>query len=390
MLVLKLLIFVGFLTVLNGCRTTSVLDSVTPEGFHLNGTAISFDNKRVLNTPERVAEHATFVFPSLRRIEEVPTQIVFGSNVENALITKRMLWGTTETVATVPIKNLLKSQFLYGISEHFHPLVGDQQPAIRIKVDVLCCIFKKCADKVESMVSMNIKIEDVLSNQICHEKMYVGKSVMTWNGGNLIPDSVFKSVQDCTSSFLKDISEDRTLIAKLEGLSPDVATVKKPSFIQFELAPKDLDGIMKGICQVKCNDWDEGRVATWIRAQLERRCENQLGIESSRIRVVYESSTFDAENRQWKVLFSAFPRSKMVLNYDSVTRSGTCVADLGLLGIDYEMASERLKDYVMAEMNKRAGVVSSANSKSNAQVRFDALKTDQRYNLIYCSFRLIY
>jgi hypothetical protein len=106
--------------------------------------------------------------------------------------------------------------------------------------------------------------------------------------------------------------------------------------------------------------------------------------------VVYDSSGFDAATRMWKVSFSAFARSEMVLNYDPTTRSGTCVADMGLMGLTAEKASEKLKDYVLAEMDRRSGVVSSGESQGKAQVRFDAFKTDQRYNLIHCPFRVVY
>ena len=204
-----------------GCTSFHGLDSITPEGVHINGTGLSFDNKRMLAEPERVAEHATFVYPSLRRIEEVPSQIVFGSGIDYAVITKRMLWGTFETVATVPVKNLLKNQFLHGTREHFHSLADGQQPAICIKVDVLGCVLAKCGAQVDSMVTLAIEIEDVVKNRVCHKKTYTARSLLPWDGGSLVPDSLYKSIQDCTSLFLKDISQDRTLIARLESVSPD-------------------------------------------------------------------------------------------------------------------------------------------------------------------------
>lgn len=367
-------------------------ESITPEGIHVSkrGLGVSFDNDRMLVEPERVAEHAIFSYPSLRRIEEVPAQIIFDNSIEHAVVTKRMLWGTSQTVATVPVGNLLKNQFLSCVSSYFHPLAGDQLPTIRIKVEVLGVVITKVDSRISSLVTMSIQVEDIAKKQICHEKTYMGKSLLPWDGGNLVPDSVYKSVQDCASSFLKDISENHTLIAWLENISPDAASVKKPNFAVFELTPKDQDGVIRGVCSVKCNDWHEGRTATWLRAQLERRCENQLGVEPSRVRVVYDSSGFDAAERIWKVSFSAFARSEMVLNYDPTTKSGTCVADMGLMGLTAEKASEKLKDYVMAEMDRRSGVVSSGKTQTKAQVRFDAFKTDQRYNLIHCPFRVVY
>lgn len=365
-------------------------ESMKPEGFRFTGTSISLDGDRMLHEPDRVADYAPFVFPALRRIEEVPSHIEFSSDVEYAIITKRMLWGTTQKVATVPVRKLIKGQFLHAVSEHFHPLSDGRRSAVRIMVDVLGVVITREEQSVSSRVTLGIKIEDIARNHICYEKTYVGTSSREWSDITLVPESVYHAVQNCTSEFLRDVAGNSQLIARLEDVAPDAKSVRRPEFLQFELKPADSAGVVRGVCRAKCNDWDEGRVAGWLRGQLERRCENQLGVESARVRVVYESSAFNSENRTWDVSFAAFARSEMVLNYDSVTRSGTCVADLGLMGVGAEKAADRLKEYVLAEMDKRAGTVSSGDARAKAVVRFDAFKTDQKYNLIHCPFRLVY
>lgn len=365
-------------------------ESIKPEGFQFEGMGVSFDGNRKLQEPVQPGEFATFVFPELRRIEEVPAQIVFPSDLENVSLTKRMLWGTSETVASVPVAELVKRQFLHSVSEHFHPLVGDQQPAIKVSVDVLGIILVRDESVVTSEATVKISIFDVVKNVTCHEKIYRGKASLPWDGGNLVPDSVYKSIQEVAASFLRDIAADRTLIARLEGVSPDAEKVRKPSFKTFEVKPKNSDGVVRGECVLACNDWDEGRAANWLRAQLERRCENQLGVEASRVRLVYDKGSFNGEGREWQVSFTAFARSEMVLNYDSVTLSGVCVADFGLMGISAEKAADKIKEYVMQEMDKRAAVQKSGREGPKALVRFDDFKTDQRNTLTYCSFRLVY
>ena len=116
-------------------------ESVKPEGFSWVGTGFSFDSNRQLREPERAGEYSSFVFPELRRIEEVPAQLVISDHIEYVLLNKRMLWGTSETVASVPVASLVRRQFTQAVSEHFHPLVGDQQPAIRVEVDILGIIL---------------------------------------------------------------------------------------------------------------------------------------------------------------------------------------------------------------------------------------------------------
>ena len=80
----------------------------------------------------------------------------------------------------------------------------------------------------------------------------------------------------------------------------------------------------------------------------------------------------------------------MVLNYDAATKSGTCAVDFGLMGKPAEKAADALKEYVMQEMDKRAGVQQSGGEAVKANVRFDDFKTDQRDSLAYCTFRVVY
>lgn len=365
-------------------------ESVKPEGFRIEGMGVSFDGNRELREPERAGEFAAFVFPELRRIEEVPAQIVFPAELEKVSLTKRMAWGTSELVATVPVASLIRKEFLHAVSEHFHPLVGDQQPAIRISVEVLGMMLSREETMVSSEATVDIRIHDVGKNVLCHEKVYRSKAEMPWDGGDLVPDAVYKCIQGIAASFLKDIAADRTLIARLEGISPDAAKVRKPSLKTFEIKPKNDAGVVQGVCVLACNDWDEGRAANWLRGQLERRCENQLGVEASRVRLVYDKSEFAGAEREWRVSFTAFARSEMVLNYDATTLSGTCVADFGLMGKPADKAANALKEYVMQEMDKRAGAQQSGRESAKAQVRFDDFKTDQRYTLTYCAFRVVY
>ena len=191
-------------------------ESVKPEGFGVEGIGITFDSSRELSEPERAREFVSFALPELRRIEEVPVQITFPSCVEKVVMTKRMLWGTSEKVATVPIAAIVKGQFLNAVSEHFHPLVGDLQPAIRMSVELMGIVMTKKDSRVKSQATVRITLTDVSKNDtVCLENIYSGTSELEWDGGDLVPDSAYKCIQSLAESFLKDVASNRPLIARL-------------------------------------------------------------------------------------------------------------------------------------------------------------------------------
>ena len=343
--------YVGWLAIaLSAVFLMSGCESIKPEGFSWKGTWFTFDNDRLLTEPECAGKYETLSFPELRRIEEVPVEFVFEGEVEKILVTKKMLWGTTETVATVDVKDVIRQQFLQAVSGHFHPLVGDQQPAVRIKVETLGVFLERKESVVSSEMTMRFELQDMAKNVVCHEKVYRGDTELPWDGGALVPESFYKCIQSLAANFLKDIAANRALLARLESISLDPATVRKPSFGSLDIKPKNADGVVCGSCVLSCNDWDEGRAANWLRSQLEQRCENQLGVDASRVRLVYDRSAFDGARREWSVDFTAFARSEMIMNYNALTLSGTCVADFGLMGKTPEKAADELKEYVMKEM----------------------------------------
>ena len=48
-----------------------------------------------------------------------------------------------------------------------------------------------------------------------------------------------------------------------------------------------------------------------------------------------------------------------------------------------------MKEYVMQEMNRRGVVVVDGKKTDGAGVRFDKFETDERYNVIRCTFKLV-
>ena len=92
---------------------------------------------------------------------------------------------------------------------------------------------------------------------------------------------------------------------------------------------------------------------------------------------------------------------KLVMKGDNIMRKLwiACLGVVMILGLvgcgtesgkTAEKAADALKEYVMQEMDKRSGVQRTGKESAKAMVRFDDFKTDQRYALIHCSFRVVY
>ena len=77
-----------------------------------------------------------------------------------------------------------------------------------------------------------------------------------------------------------------------------------------------------------------------------------------------------------------------MLDFNSVTGTGTAIGDLGLMKMKPEDAAEELKAYVLEEMRSHSGIVTSEHRKTEAYVRFDGMRTDATYNLLQIDFHL--
>ena len=373
--------------VLAGCES---LDSVTPEGFSVDKAGFSFDASRDLPEPDQIPEYAPLSYAALRRIEEVPTELRFDVCDETAQITKDMLWGSVGVVGTVPFGSIVRRQFGNALSEHFHPIDDGRRPQLKITVRPCMVVIRKtAADRVLCDAEFKVVMTDVVNRKVLFEDVYRRRAENAWDGLS-VPEAVYRSVQGAAADFLAALSKQSGLIARLEGAAEAVEGAKGPEFVDYSLRPGQEKGVFTGTCQTCCNGWDSVRAANWLRTQLETRCRDQLGVEFSRVRVIYEENAYDAATKVWKVSFRAFARSAWMLDYDAVTRTGVCVADLALVGKSAKDASEAMRGYVLQEMNRRAGVVTSDSVGNSAQVRFVDFKTDARYNLIRCTFKLVY
>lgn len=191
--------------------------------------------------------------------------------------------------------------------------------------------------------------------------------------------------------------EFRTLVLKwndsvTQGIMP-------PELKAFEWEKKG--DIWHGRCEIQCNEYEDFQAMSWANAQIATASRIKLGnISPERVRILYDKEDFDKNNRKWTFEFRTFGSSPMVLSFskrdaNGQVNSGQVIGDLDLMNLDndsekdVEKAVEKLKNYVLSQMQSFVGAVSIDAQKGKALVRFDDFKMDSTYNLITIKFRLV-
>lgn len=323
------------------------------------------------------------------RTSGIPVSIDLDDCVENAMISSRGLSGGTSTMGFFPVKGVVKRELARIVSDNFRMVLPDEQPLVELKVSSALIIVRESWSNISS--EMELQFE--MLNPHHDDKPYFSRKYRKKCKGRIenkkiVPLCVYETVQTIVKNFVDDISKDPSLAARLELLTPSgtAKTVKAASLKSLSFGAES-NGLFPGKCEVLCNDWEGFKTDKWARRQIEESCRMKLGIEEERVRVVYLNERLDNATKTWKYEFATFPRAKIVLNYDPVTRKGSCIADMGLLGLTEEKTSELMKRYIAKEMNARAGL---ADSGAKASIRYDTFKTNSKFGLLIVTFRNIY
>jgi hypothetical protein len=346
---------------------------------------------RMLREPESIPAFVTEYTTSRLgvRTSGIPVSIDLEDCVESAMISSRGLSGGTSTLGFFPVKNVVHRELQRIVSDNFRMVLPEEQPMVELKVSSALIIVRESW----SNINCEMELEFALLNPHHDDKPYFSrkykkKCVGRLENKRIVPLCVYETVQKIVKQFVGDVSKDPSLAARLESLSPlgAVKTVKAASLRSLSFGAESK-GMFPGKCEVMCNDWEGFKTDKWARRQIEESCRMKLGIEEERVRVVFLNEKLDNATKTWSYEFATFPRSKIVLNYDPVTRVGTCIADMGLLGLSEEKTSQLMMKYIKKEMDSRAGI---AGSGAEATIRYDSFKTDSRYGLLVVTFRNIY
>jgi hypothetical protein len=337
--------------------------------------------------PAYVVEYTTSRLGA--RTSGIPVAIDLEDCVESAMISSRGLSGGTSTLGFFPVKTVVRRELERIVSDNFRMVLPEEQPMVELKVSSALIVVRESW----SNINCEMELQFELLNPHHNDKPYFSRIYKRQCKGRLenkriVPLCVYETVQKIIKKFVDDVSKDPSLAARLESLSPSgESRLLKAASLKALSFGAENNGLFPGKCEVLCNDWEGFKTDKWARRQIEESCRMKLGIEEERVRVVFLNEQLDESTKTWKYEFAAFPRSKIVLNYNPATRVGSCIADMGLLGLSEEKTSELMKRYIVREMNSRAGL---ADSGAKAAIRYDSFKTDSRYGLLIVTFRNVY
>lgn len=307
---------------------------------------------------------------------------------QSVLLTEDTPWGTVVSVASVPLRDVVRRQFESVFAGFFRSPGNAEGPDVAVNVVSTRTILKKSGQgSVRSDIEFSVNMTDSDGQTILPSKRYQAAGEGRWDGSS-VPLPIYQCAHEVACKFFADISK-RHVVEKLEGLKDEGVEVREPVLLAFEMKPSSEPGVFSGSCRLACNDWDASRAANWLRTRLDDRAQDQLGVPLERVRVIYEENVYDAKKSEWHVRFKAFARVPWFLEYDRFSRTGVCAADLELARLSAQQGAEKMKEYVMQEMNRRGIVYEDGKPVDGAGVRFDEFKTDKRYNIISCAFRLI-
>lgn len=307
----------------------------------------------------------------------------------SVLMTKDTPWGTVAEVANVPLRDIVSRQFGAVALGIFRAPGSSDCPEVTLKVTSMRTILKQTGSgRVKSRVEFRVNVDGRNVQPALFECGCSGLTEGPWDGV-CVPLPVYQSVRQAAESLRADLLRHLHVFDKVAEASVKGHSVRGPSLLSFEMKPTSDDGIFCGNCRMACNDWDSTRAANWLRAKIDDRSREQLGVPLERVRVIYMENNFDAGSGEWRVSFKAFARVPWFLDYDQYSHTGICAVDLELANLTAQQGAEKMKEYVMQEMNRRGVVVVDGKKTDGAGVRFDKFETDERYNVIRCTFKLV-
>lgn len=275
-------------------------------------------------------------------------------------------------------------------SANFHIVSGDERPVADFIVRMPVGSARESSSGVTSTIAINFEIVQADGTGKCYSRTFERSATEVWVDRSRVPASFYKALEGAINDFADDWGTG-AFVPIVTGWWNDMMPQIKPPALRSIDWTQSGD-VWIGRCEVACNGYEGFQARAWAVAQVASACRTKLGgIEAERVRVVYDEKEekFDPAANVWHLCFRTFARTKIVLSFDKISRHGTVTGDLELLGMDAESASEKLKNFVRREMNSRDGPISDNRPSGNADVRFDNYVTDEMYNLITHTFRLL-
>ena len=80
----------------------------------------------------------------------------------------------------------------------------------------------------------------------------------------------------------------------------------------------------------------------------------------------------------------------MILEYEPGLEKGIAIVDLGLFNDTAENAAKAAGDYIVREVDRRAGTISKDTPHPKADIDFLSITTDAEKNLLLVPFKVLY
>ena len=295
--------------------------------------------------------------------------------------------GNARTVANFYAGKIIAEAFRKIADANFSSPGGNIPACAKFSVSIDRVSEKIVSSNITSYVEVSVKLEKSNTKEIAYSKSFESSKISAWDSSSgKTPQSFYMALNDILDQFLADW-EQSAGCAKLEEWAGVGKTVKPPELGSLEFT--EQDSVYLGRCIVLCNTYEPFRAKAWADTQISVECRRKLGIEPERVRIVYDTDTYDPNSKTWTLEFRTFARTEKVLSFNKNTRHGFVTGDLGLMNLPAEEAASELRKFVTKEMNSYVGVVTSEVEGAEAFVRFDDFTTDKLYNLITIKFRLV-
>lgn len=378
------------LSLAGGCANLNEL--LAPGG--ISGLVTPQTRQRKLSEPRFPPEAEIYEAADAHLTLDAPVQLnVPDSDLDCAVVcTVDDLLGTRHIPATLPCGSIVEREFGKVRDANFREPLGGEEPVATLSVRFHAAKVLQASSSGPMTVTLNLHVEvtNPEGTETAYSRNIESSASAPWTNKTLVPDAFYQAVSGAIGQFASDWSRSQGPDTVVRWAAEATPGATPPQLHDIEWTPRLRDSdVQRGTCTIVCNGWEGFRAKHWANAQIAAACRTKLGgVESRRLRVVYDEETYDPKRSSWTFAFRCFALSKKVLEYNSATRCGTVIGDLGLMEMSEEEATEVLKKYVLDEMESHSGMVSSKSPKAEAYVRFDSFSTDETYNLIIIDFHL--
>lgn len=333
----------------------------------------------------------------LRRLKPCAVAVDVSDCPEQFAMTATGITGVPRIVGFVPLRALAEREARILVDRHFRVPLPEEIPLLTLRIVPGTLALNANGAAASARFSFRFSLVPPGAKPLFEHECETDSRSALQSG--TVPACVDAALHDLYGSFLDACASNPELAPAVERLAEgkdgEPVRLREPKLLSFGFKTEkdgEKGSVVSGTCQVDCNGWESFRAANWAKAQIAVQCIEHLGIEKERVRVRYDpdQTRYDAKTSTWSFSFSTWARTRMALQYNSSSRSGTAIVDLGLFEGTAEAAAAAAKDFIVSEMNLRAAVYNPDAPQVKADVDFRSIETDREDNLVLVRFRLVY